>query len=206
MCLPEQTSEEKLSKYQKLNALNREFIATATLYAKIIISEYFIASEKKSLRPKAIGGIAGGVKYLWKGILFKLADGKRQPYNDNFEAAAKVMGHELKGANSYFRCAIPGVHIALQAVIDYRGFRMLAQAYIPIDESTIRIGSSDAGKSMHSHPGYITKLKWTARELNISEHRVQGQTIYSACDVEGHEGRDGRFYLIDLARTVHTTL
>ena len=35
--------------------------------------------------------------------------------------AAKAMGHEIKGANSYFRCAIPGLHLALQALIDYKG-------------------------------------------------------------------------------------
>ena len=31
------------------------------------------------------------------------------------------MGHEISGANSYFRCAIPGLHLALQALIDYKG-------------------------------------------------------------------------------------
>ena len=34
---------------------------------------------------------------------------------------ARAMGHEISGANSYFRCAIPGLHLALQALIDYKG-------------------------------------------------------------------------------------
>jgi hypothetical protein len=39
----------------------------------------------------------------------------------NDEAAARAMGNELKGGNSYFRCAIPGLNVALQALIDYKG-------------------------------------------------------------------------------------
>jgi hypothetical protein len=33
--------------------------------------------EQKSIRPREIGGIAGGKKFLLRGILFKLADGSR---------------------------------------------------------------------------------------------------------------------------------
>ena len=38
-----------------------------------------------------------------------------------YVCAARAMGHEISGANSYFRCAIPGLHLALQALIDYKG-------------------------------------------------------------------------------------
>lgn len=36
-----------------------------------------------------VGGQAGGKKFLWRGILFKLADGSTGPYCGNDEAAAK---------------------------------------------------------------------------------------------------------------------
>lgn len=49
-------------------------------------------------RPKQLGGVAGGMKYLWRGILFKLADGSQGPYGGSDEAAAKAAGHELRGA------------------------------------------------------------------------------------------------------------
>jgi hypothetical protein len=48
--------------------------------------------------------------------------------------SARAMGHEISGANSYFRCAIPGLHLALQALIDYKGnlnlFLFLRKWYI----------------------------------------------------------------------------
>ena len=50
-------------------------------------------------RPKRLGGVAGGKKYLWRGILFKLADGSQGPYGGSDEAAAKAAGHELRGVS-----------------------------------------------------------------------------------------------------------
>lgn len=52
-----------------------------------------------SARPKRLGGVAGGKKYLWRGILFKLADGSQGPYGGSDEAAAKAAGHELRSAS-----------------------------------------------------------------------------------------------------------
>lgn len=153
-----------------------------------------------------MGGTAGGVKYVQKGILFKLADGHSPIYGNSDEAAAKAMGHELKSVNSYFRCGIRDLHVALQAVIDYRGFRILAQAVLPIDTTTLVLGSSDAGRTMQGDMSSGAKLLWSklkfaANELNLAEHTYNDVTIHTACDVEGHVGHDGRCYIIDLART-----
>jgi hypothetical protein len=79
------------------------------------------------------------------------------------------MGNELKGGNSYFRCAIPGLNVALQALIDYKGsissdrlahdivscppspgFRMHAQVLLPISRETLKVGTADAGKEVRA--------------------------------------------------------
>jgi hypothetical protein len=77
---PENTPNEKLEKYTLLYGLNKDFIASATAYAKTIISEYFLVEELKSIHLQKIGGYAGGKKFLWRGILFKLAYGEWGPY------------------------------------------------------------------------------------------------------------------------------
>jgi hypothetical protein len=59
-------------------------------YGKTIISEYFLHSYLRSIRPREVGGMAGGKKFLWRGILFKLADGAQGPWAGSDEAAAKV--------------------------------------------------------------------------------------------------------------------
>ena len=61
LTLPETNLEQKLHKYSLLNEINRDFISAAVVYAKTIISEYFIPDVEKSLRPQAIGGQAGRV-------------------------------------------------------------------------------------------------------------------------------------------------
>ena len=47
---------------RQLAALEAEFVRTATLYGKIIITERFLPDELKTVPPLDIGGIAGGVK------------------------------------------------------------------------------------------------------------------------------------------------
>ena len=57
------------------------------------------------------------------------------PSND--AAASTVAGHELKGMQAYFNCAINGMNLPLMALVDYKGFRLIAIALLPIDETTI---------------------------------------------------------------------
>jgi hypothetical protein len=96
LAMPESTKKMKLKKYRALNSIHQDFVAAATSYAKTIISEFFLPHEHKTLRPFEIGG-QGGVKYLLHGILFKLANGSRGPFENSDEFAAKAMGHEMKG-------------------------------------------------------------------------------------------------------------
>ena len=59
LALPETNLEQKLRKYSLLNEINRDFISAAVVYAKTIISEFYLPDAQKSLIPKAIGGQAG---------------------------------------------------------------------------------------------------------------------------------------------------
>lgn len=58
--LPEASIDEKIEKYQTLSAINKDFVSSATRYAKTIISEYFLHVKDKSIRSKNFGGFAGG--------------------------------------------------------------------------------------------------------------------------------------------------
>lgn len=41
-------------------------------YGKIIISEKYLPSYKKTIKPSTIGGVAGGAKFVIRDILFKV--------------------------------------------------------------------------------------------------------------------------------------
>jgi hypothetical protein len=200
--MPERNNSEKRAKYLILHCIHNDFVAAASTYAKTIISEHYL-SDWRTLQPVSSIGGRGGEKYLVHGILFKFATGEGQN-NEMFEGsdefAAKAMGHEIKGVNSYIRTRTMLCY-ALQCLVDYKGFRMHCQAKLDIDSTTLKVGTADAGLTVKSEdPNLLNLMKYAAHELNIREHMVRGQKMYSAGDCEGHRGKDGRFYVVDLAR------
>mmetsp|Transcript_9515 Transcript_9515/g.17842 ORF Transcript_9515/g.17842 Transcript_9515/m.17842 type:complete len:990 (+) Transcript_9515:148-3117(+) len=204
--LPEDTQLERSSKFIALNALNKDFVSTAKTYAKTIISEYFLHVKDKGIVCKNMGGVAGGQKYLWRGILFKMANGSSGPFNGSDEAASKAAGHDLKGSVHYSNCGVRELHVPLIALIDYKGFRMSAQAFLPLGENSMVYGSADAGATvLKTSDRFNAAMEKAAAELNIRKHvvgrRGQVKELHSAVDVEGHIGLDNRLYLLDLSRT-----
>ncbi|CAN0090674.1 unnamed protein product, partial [Ectocarpus sp. 13 AM-2016] len=82
-------------------------------------------------------------------------------------------GHDLRGATHYLATRIRGLRYALQCLIDYKGFRMTAQAVLPVSSESLRYGSSDGGKTVHNEDESLAKkLKAAAKKLNLRTHRV----------------------------------
>jgi hypothetical protein len=91
--------------------------------------------------PINAGGIAGGVKYIHKGIFFKFALDEHNIYGGSVERASKAAAHELKGIQALIDWEFKGVGLftikfPLTAVIDYRGFRLVATTILPLNSST----------------------------------------------------------------------
>eukprot|EP00903_Cladosiphon_okamuranus_P015185 g14039.t1 len=201
--LPEQSTDQCYVKWQRLTTVNRDFVAAAVTYGKTIISEYFLDNRDKSIKPVEVGGACGGIKFVWRGILFKLADGSKGPYCGNDEAAAKGAGHDLRGATHYLGTRIPELHYALQCLIDYKGFRMTAQAELPVNPGTLQYGTADGGRTVLNEDASLAeKLKEAGTKLNLRTHEVKGKEMHSACDIEGHKSdKDNRYYLLDFSRS-----
>jgi hypothetical protein len=60
----------------------------ARTYGKLIISEIYM--EKKTIQPVKVGGMAGGIKYIVNGCLFKFAVDHNGLYGNDDSKAAKV--------------------------------------------------------------------------------------------------------------------
>lgn len=163
----------------------------------------------KTIKPAtSVGGIAGGTKYVKNGVLYKFCVDVHGFYGGD-EFAAKVGGHELKGLMAYQQCRdrVPAIHLPLVALIDYRGYRLAAITKLPINASTLVYGSADGGDTIvNSNPKVDKWMKEAASLLKIKEHRVGADSktgitkLAAPCDIEGHIGTDGRFYLLDFAR------
>ncbi|KAF2073114.1 hypothetical protein CYY_005583 [Polysphondylium violaceum] len=194
---------DKIEGYRELSKLAHDFVYTAKIYGKVIISELTLPLHLKTIKPINIGGVAGGHKYIALGILFKLALDTQGLYVGD-QNAMKAAGHELKGLMSYYNCRVDGLHHPLMALIDYRGYRLVAMSLLPINSDTIVYGSSDGGISVHNtNLEFNQKMKESAKILNLKGHLVGKENpklLHSCGDIEGHIGSDGNFYLLDFAR------
>lgn len=196
-----------------------DFMEIVKTYGKLIISEMHFPPEQKTVRPVKIGGVLGGAKYIVRGVLFKIPDGAMfSSYDDPMRIANKVQGHELKGLKSYFgwffnRGMIGLVSFPLTAIVDFKGYRITAMTLVPISGSrTLIYGSNDAGSECNVKneiPEWSDLIFEASLGLNLKPHHVvngrlaRGETEIASCiDLEGHKGRDGRFYLLDFSRSL----
>eukprot|EP01105_Mastigella_eilhardi_P019239 TRINITY_DN4515_c0_g1_i4.p1 TRINITY_DN4515_c0_g1~~TRINITY_DN4515_c0_g1_i4.p1 ORF type:complete len:1994 (+),score=419.79 TRINITY_DN4515_c0_g1_i4:519-5984(+) len=205
--LPENTLPERFDKYQRLTSLHKNFLHMAVTFGKIIISEAFIDKQYRTIHVADVGGCAGGKKFLYNGIFFKFTTDLHHLYGGD-ENSIKAGGHELKGLMRYY--GAPGIHTPLMALIDHRGFRLVAMSQLPIDgDSSIIYGSANSGMTVYaSNLEFNNKMKEVAAKINIKGHMCgfnAKRMLYAPCDIEGHLGTDGEFYLVDFARVFPPT-
>jgi len=173
----------------------------------IMRSEHCLPDSRKTIKPVSVAGIAGGEKYICCGLFFKFCIDEHGLYGGT-ENAMKTASHELKGLQNYFHTNVEGLCVPLMAFIDYRGWRLMAVSLLPISssKSTLCYGSDDAGRTVHNSNALMNeKMRQASRILNLKCHMVgSGEAkceLASAADIEGHLGKDSRFYLLDFART-----
>ena len=62
-----------------LRDMAADFVAAAERYGRIVVAERHCAAHAKTVRPAALGGVAGGEKYVVHNILFKFALDQQRP-------------------------------------------------------------------------------------------------------------------------------
>lgn len=187
-----------------LYSLSEEFIAIAQEIGRTIIEEVSIPAPAKSIKPVNVGGVAGGEKYVERGIFFKFAIDAFGVYGGD-EFAQKAAGHELAGLKAYYNCKIEGLNTPFMLLMDYRGYRLIATTKLPIGGGSLIYGSADGGITVHKdNPTMNEMMQKAAAILNIKPHvvgmRNQTDILYAPTDIEGHIGSDGRYYVLDTAR------
>jgi Clustered mitochondria/Translation initiation factor eIF3 subunit 135 len=192
------------SKYLRLRNLESDFVYAAEAYGRIIIAENVLPDSQKSIRPVSVGGVAGGSKFICAGILFKFSDNSYNLY-DSEESAMKTASHELRAAQSYYHCGISELRVPLMAFITYRGWRLVACSLLPLSSDSLVYGSNDAGRTVKRDDAALNGfMDAAASQLKLKRHMVGPPgaevELASCCDIEGHRGLDGRFYLLDFAR------
>ena len=85
----------------------------------------------------------------------------------------KAARHDLKGLMHYYQCSISELRVPLMALVDYRGFRLIAMSLLPINSATICYGSPDAGQNVYNSDSHMSMLMQKASFLlNLKPHEV----------------------------------
>lgn len=194
----------RMETYVDLIGLAEDFVTSAVRYGQIIISEVYLPPSKKTIRPnESIGGVIGGEKFVVQNILFKFALDIHNVFGGNHDSAAKVAGLELKGLQAYMSTNTPDLCYPLMALIDYKGFRLVASSLLPLTSSSLIYGSQDAGATIKkASPPFTARIEEASAKLNLKLHEAGKDRVVmaTAVDIEGHMGRDNRFYLLDFSR------
>ena len=79
------------------------------------------------------------------------------------EAAYAAASLDLKGVEMYNKLDLEGLHTLGTVVVDYRGYRIIAQSIIPRilqrdQENSVVYGSVDGGKTIATHNVFLEKV------------------------------------------------
>ena len=96
----------------------------------------FSDKDEKSIHPLVSSDKIESQRYVVRGIFFKLATNKYGIYSSD-EGASKVAGHLLKSIEALSSCKVKGLHFPLIALVDYRGYRLVAMSVLPISKETL---------------------------------------------------------------------
>eukprot|EP00727_Mastigamoeba_balamuthi_P014552 m51a1_g9721 hypothetical protein (2366) ;mRNA; r:1452232-1471747 len=211
MALPHDTKQEQLAKEMRLFCLLLEFEHVAKTVGSTIISEVHLPHSRKTVcQNTKMGGVAGGQKFLTHGIFFKFSIDHRNMYGGD-EFAGKATAHELHGCEAFFdfiaSSRSPNAHklnLPMMAIIDFRGFRVAAISQLPLSADSLVYGSGDGGQTVRKSIGELNGvMEEAAKFLNLKPHvvgRSASEVIAGPCDIEGHLGKDGKYYVVDTAR------
>ena len=94
------------------------------------------------------------------------------------------------------------------AIIDFKGYRIVASSVIPVNKKTIQYGSDNKGKNIHKSSKTLSQLLRSAsQKLNIKPHFVlptksgskDPVRLYTSVLSEGHFANDARHYILNVS-------
>ncbi|KAG7246279.1 hypothetical protein CRUP_013661, partial [Coryphaenoides rupestris] len=120
---------------------------------------------------------------------------------------------ELNGVQAYSDLEGPlqGLHTLPTATVDYRGVRLSAQGLAPGSDAPepggLMYGLNAGPQESPTRMQFMQLLARAAKSLSLQRHTVVGPSGHKVClftsvNAQGLMGGDGRFYLLDLLRTL----
>ncbi|XP_078083503.1 clustered mitochondria protein homolog [Mustelus asterias] len=208
--MPCQDLMQRVVRKQTIFKVNSDFVAAATRGAMAVVDGNITA-----INP---GDYTKMQMFIWNNIFFSFGFDVQDNYKESGgdHAAYVASSNDLKGIQAYSNLDVEGLHVLGTVIVDYRGYRIIAQSIIPgileqVQDQNVVYGLIDFGKTVISNHEYINLLMKTSKPLWIQKHLVLNEVeqpimLCSSVDCKGIVGDDGRRYLLDLFRTFPSDL
>lgn len=117
----------------------RDFLRCTTDHGRAIIEERFMPASQQpvptELRLTDRAGVVSEV-YVRSNIWFRIISDRHGVFNGSDEYAMKAAGAYVRTAREYMKAHVPGLVVPFVAAVDFRGFRCLAVAGLPLGLSS----------------------------------------------------------------------
>lgn len=207
--LPQGSQEERLQRDRALLQVNSSFV-------------WAVAQGAETVIDGCVEPISGGPDdpaFLWGGLFLSQGGAGMALGGERGRRVAQRL--ELRGVQSYsdLEGALQGLHTLPTATVDYRGIRLSAQGLAPGLEGPEQdqgpsaptrgiLYGVGAGPQESPHRRCLLELlAQAAKGLSLQRHALVGPNghqvpLFTALDAQGLLGADGRFYLLDLFRSL----
>jgi len=202
--LPRETIQERSVRDAAIFKVHSDFLEAATKGACAII--------EKTVPPINPLDPEKAHMYLYNNIFFSFAMDGRDFYKEfgGDKAAYVSVNNDLKGIRLLNKVDVKGLYTLATAIVDYRGYRVVAQSIIPgilqrEQTSNVVYGSIDNGKTICADEEFHKLMLEAGKVLYIKEHTVvdgEGKEfkLCSPIEAKGIVGTDNRKYILDLVR------
>ncbi|KAA0714413.1 Clustered mitochondria protein -like protein [Triplophysa tibetana] len=204
--LPQRSLEERLQRDRALLQVNSAFVSAATQAAEKVIDG--LVDPLNDSREEAA--------FLWGGVFMSVpAHGEEWLGGERGHRAAQRL--ELRGVQGYsdLEGDLQNLHTIPTALADYRGVRLSAQALAPGLQGPEQdevpngqlYGFNVGPLENPARRKLLELLAHSAKALALQRHAVLGTTghqlpLFTSVDAQGILGADGRYYLLDVYRTM----
>uniref|UniRef100_A0A8C4Z516 Clu domain-containing protein n=1 Tax=Gadus morhua TaxID=8049 RepID=A0A8C4Z516_GADMO len=194
--LPQGTLEERLWRDRTLLQVNSAFVMAAAQGAETLVDGF---AETVSASGEEPG-------FLWGGVF--MSQGSSSAGGERGRRAAQRL--ELSGVQAYSDLGdLQALHTLPTATVDYRGVRLSAQGLAPGSDGPegLMYGLNAGPQESPRRRQLLVLLAQSAKALSLQRHAVLGPAgyqvpLFTSVDAQGLLGGDGRFYLLDLVRTM----
>ncbi|XP_062398969.1 clustered mitochondria protein homolog [Sardina pilchardus] len=203
--LPQRSLEERLQRDRAIQQVNSAFVWAATQGAETVIDGCV----------DPVNGAMDEAAFLWSGV-FLSQGGAAAAHLGGERGKRTAQRLELRAVQAYSQLDgdLHSLHTLPTAVVDYRGVRLSAQGLAPGSQG------SEAGAPRGLLYGFaagplenplrrklLELLAQSAKGLSLQRHAVMGPArhqvpLFTSVDAQGLLGADGRYYVLDVFRTM----